>query len=161
VASKKPLVFISYETSEALQYATEAKRVFESRDYDTWVWHLDRSVRGYDLDDIMDAIEACDIFLHICTANSDASRGQDFERRYAWQSGKEPPVLLVFDKAYISRMHRTGAIYNSVTNEDFTEVCSDVAVKLGRQPQVGVRIDDSDQIGTRIATGKDEPREPA
>lgn len=156
------LVFVSYEYEEARRYADQAKQVFESRGYRTWVWHYDRRTHGYVLDDIMDAIEACDFFLYICTAGSEISRGQAFERQYAFGCGKDPPVLLAFEKKYILRMHeKRDMYYNSVTEANFADACASVADELRKRPQVGVQIVAADRVGTRIARGEDERREPA
>ncbi len=137
---ERALAFISYQLDEAKHYADHAKRIFEGHGFRTWVWHHNRKHYGYVLDDIMDAIEACDFFVYICTAGSDSSRGQSFERDYAWECGKDPPVLLCFDPKYVSRIHRRQIYYNRVTDSTFTDERAKVAEELSVRQIPEIRI---------------------
>lgn len=128
------LVFVSYELEEAREFADQAKQVLENRGHRTWVWHHDRKAYGYLVDDIMDAIEACDFFLHICTRGSNGSRGQAFERDYAYGCGKDPPILLTFHQQYVPRMHKGRDVYYSpVTTANFADECMKVADQLSNE----------------------------
>ena len=134
-----PLVFISYQDSEARQYALSAKSLIESKGFRAWVWHCDRKSAGYVLDEIMDAIEESSFFLYIATKSSEKSRGQGFERRYAWDQGRDPAFVLAFSEDYISREHRV-EIWNIVTEATFAEVCEKVAAELPKYRLVETEV---------------------
>jgi hypothetical protein len=151
VGSRKPLVFISYETSDGLQYADQAKAIFEAAGYDTWVWHHDRKSGAYTVKEIEENIRKCRHFVHICTKGSDESYGQDYERCTAWAYAK-PFVIFAFDRAYVSPMLRPYN-RNDVSPQNFGVKCHEVAANLRRQKQLRGRV-------TRYRR-EDEPIEPA
>jgi hypothetical protein len=135
VGDSKRLVFISYEDSEALGYATEAKRLFERCGCTAWVWHYDRPPIGNKHEVMVQKIKACDFFVYICTEKSDKSGGQTFERRMALSNGK-PITILTFNPSFISDILED-CIYNLVSPETFSRECKKVAMGLHRQQRLG------------------------
>ena len=132
-------IFISYETATGLEYARKAKRVFAESGHQAWVWDDDHAATGYPREDIMDHIEACDIFLCICTEASDTSEGQRFESNYALDEIR-PPLILTLDPDRIPRVLKAH-IYTLVTPTTFTERCRELAHDLDKYPRLSKVID--------------------
>ena len=126
------LIFISY-ADEATNYATQAKEVFESNSYRTWVWEYDRPGSG-DRDDIlMAAIQACDQVAFICTPSTRKSEGQIKEGAWAKAFGKVPPILLAFHPEYILEMFSTPKLFNLVAIDSFRDDCQTAIGLLERR----------------------------
>jgi hypothetical protein len=153
VGSRKRLVFISYETSDGLQYADEAKAIFEATGYETWVWHHDRKSGAYTVEEIECNIRRCYRFLYICTKGSDDSYGQRYERCMAWTYAK-PFDILAFDRAFVSPVL---AAYNQieVSPADFGVECRRLAGEWRSQQH--------EQVDKPVAEDlkENEPLEPA
>jgi hypothetical protein len=132
---------VSREKKDAWQYPVFAKHVLEERGFRAWVWHCDRRASGYVLDEIMDAIEGCRFFFYIASKSSHKSRGQLFERRYAWDIGRDPAFVLAFSRDYISREHRV-AIRNIVSDGSFENTCVKIAKELPRYQRVEEEVAD-------------------
>lgn len=131
----KPLVFISYVHSEALDYATDAKIVFAECGFRTWAWQFDHAPVGRAKAEMVKNIEACDYFLDISTAGSRKSNGQEFERDEASKRNK-PLIIFTFDKKYISEVWKGDdpLIYTEVTHQTFAPLCRKVAQYLLKKP---------------------------
>lgn len=127
-------VFVSYEHSDALAFATEARSVFRDAGYDAWVWEYDRSLLGYVAEGIDEQIRRCDWFLYIATKGSDGSRGQRDERNRAVYLHKEI-VVLAFDRKYVSSILES-RVYNLVSPETFSDVCHRLAGELRHQQRL-------------------------
>jgi len=127
-------VFISYKDSEALEYATEAKRVFEGCGYATWVWHCDRRSTVYVFEEIEESVRACDFFLYICTQGSHDSWGQRYERNMALNYEKIPTIL-TFSPDFVSGMLKPFD-RRPVSSETFSEECQNVAEGLRCQEKL-------------------------
>ena len=128
----------------------QAKEIFESYGYETWVWKDDRPARG-DLDDVMiAAIQSCDYFAYMCTTDSAGSEGQFSERKFAKVCGKQPFVFLVFDPLFLPDEYppkRT--IYNDVGEETFADDCRRAIERLQRERELVSEVNETEERAER------------
>lgn len=125
-------LFISYETRDAKHLAIRAKRIFSGARHEAWVWCKDSQSGAYIHEEISGEIQACDRFVYICTANSDLSRGQRFERAQALEWG---PVIdvIAFDRQHVSSVlcHISARI---TTPHQFDATCNRLAKEFLKSP---------------------------
>ena len=121
-------IFLSYDHKTGLEYARKAKRVFSEAGYRVWMWEDDHKPTGYPREDIVDNIEACDVFLCICTQGTDTSEGQRFEINYPPTWTKQL-LILTFDCTYVPKVLKSD-IWNPVTPRNFEEDCRRLAHDL-------------------------------
>jgi hypothetical protein len=153
VGSGKDLVFISYETTDGLQYADQARAIFKAAGYDTWSWHHDRKSGAYTVEEIEQNIRNCRHFLYICTKGSDESYGQRYERCTAWTYAKHI-VVITFDRDHVSRI-LTPYNQNPILPADFGLECRRLAGEW--------RAQQYEQVNKPVAEDlkENEPIEPA
>lgn len=130
-----PVIFISYDTDEALQHAKEAKRHLEAAGYRTWVWCFDRAAAGYVQEEMAKNICASDYFLLICTAATTDSKAQTYEREMAWYCDKLPPLVITFDPSHVPLAWRC-YLRNYDPKENLQDQCTRISEYLRGQQQL-------------------------
>ena len=129
-------IFISYDTVTGLEYAREAKRVFNEAGYLAWMWDTNRTPGSYPAEEIAKNIEVCDVFCYLCTSQDATHRwnGQQYERNFAWNKNK-PCQVLTFDPGFVPLMLQAYG-YVEVSPDTFARTCRQLAKQFATQPQL-------------------------